>query len=44
MAGVSESEETRRMSAFTLFLDLGATLGPAMLGIVATSASYATDA
>lgn len=41
-AGVSEGEETRRMSAFTLFLDLGAALGPAMLGIVATSGSYAT--
>jgi MFS family permease len=39
--GVSEGEETRRMSAFTVFLDLGAALGPSMLGIVATSASYA---
>lgn len=40
--GVSEGEETRRMSAFTLFLDLGAALGPSLLGFVATSASYAT--
>jgi MFS family permease len=41
--GVSEGEETRRMSAFTLFLDLGAALGPSMLGILATSASYAAS-
>jgi len=39
--GVSAGEETRRMSTFTLFLDLGAALGPSMLGIVASSVSYA---
>jgi len=39
---VSEGEETRRMSAFTLFLDLGAALGPSMLGIAATITSYGT--
>ncbi|MBF4162714.1 MFS transporter [Nocardioides acrostichi] len=39
--GVSEGEETRRMSTFTLFLDLAAALGPSLLGIVAADASYA---
>lgn len=40
-SGVSEGEETRRMSTFTLFLDLGAALGPSTLGIVASQTSYA---
>lgn len=38
--GVSEGEETRRMSAFTLFLDVGAALGPSLLGLVATRYAY----
>ncbi|MDQ6522961.1 MFS transporter [Nocardioides sp. LHD-245] len=38
--GVSEGEETRRMSAFTVFLDLGAALGPSALGLVAAATTY----
>lgn len=39
-SGVSEGEETRRMSTFTVFLDLAAALGPSTLGIVASQTSY----
>lgn len=39
-SGVSAGEETRRMSTFTLFLDLAAALGPSLLGLVAVRASY----
>ncbi|WP_300400437.1 MFS transporter [Nocardioides sp.] len=39
-ADVSEGEETRRMSTFTVFLDLAAALGPSTLGIVASQTSY----
>lgn len=38
--GVSEGEETRRMSAFTLFLDVGAALGPSLLGLIASRYAY----
>jgi MFS family permease len=39
-AGVSEGEETRQISMFTVFLDLGAALGPSVLGLMAAQTSY----
>jgi MFS family permease len=38
--GVSEGEETRRMSVFTLFLDVSAALGPSLLGLIASRHAY----